>query len=63
MNFRMSIREGQASRPIVISGRAIAPLAGKRSAGVIQKIPVIDRVRMFIEKDKKQRRFGNLREL
>src|SRR6476620_666537 len=42
MNFTMSVRERQASRSVVISGRAIAPCAGKRSGGVIQKITIVD---------------------
>ena len=52
MGFRMSVREGQAARAVVIRGRAIAPLTS-HGTGVVEKISVIDRVRMLVDHDEK----------
>src|SRR5216117_4082775 len=38
MGFRMSVREGQAARAVVIRGRAIAPLT-RRGAWLLRKYP------------------------
>src|SRR5438034_11539449 len=53
MGFRMSVREGQAARAVVISGRAIAPLTS-HGTGVVEKIPVVDRIGMLVDHHKEQ---------
>ena len=61
MSFRVPVREGQTARAIVISSRTIAPVGGRR-AGIIEEIPVIDRVGMFVNHHKEKGRSGNTRE-